>query len=119
MMEAKIGKRVLLTGAGSGFGRAIAIALAANGYDLLLADRDARGLELTVSSIESVGSFLEIAVSDIAGEGARRQLINQATDAMGGIDILINNAGVGGGPGKFWESPAEDVQACMDVNSVA
>ncbi|TAK06196.1 MAG: SDR family oxidoreductase [Rhizorhabdus sp.] len=110
--------RVLLTGAGSGFGRSIAVALAAQGYGLLLADRDSAGLDKTLSLIGEP-KRVQISVTDLADEAARRDLVDRAESMLGGIDILINNAGVGGGPAKFWEASADDVQACMDVNGVA
>jgi NAD(P)-dependent dehydrogenase (short-subunit alcohol dehydrogenase family) len=84
------GQRALVTGATSGIGRAIALALAANGADLLVHGRSAeRGAEVT-GTIERAGGSARFLAADIGDIGSVAQLAEQAGD----VDILVNNAGV-------------------------
>src|SRR5690606_34291879 len=84
-------KRILVTGAASGTGEAVAIKLAAEGHSLVVMDVDATGLEAIVSRLGSrtrsfVGSVAELA----ACEGA----VRLAVDAFGGLDGVSHNAGI-------------------------
>ncbi|MBK9703629.1 MAG: 3-ketoacyl-ACP reductase [Betaproteobacteria bacterium] len=85
----------LVTGAGRGIGRGIALALARAGFDLALLDlaRDADA-EATLAGVAAAGSAATFVAADIADLEAQRSAIDAAWMATGGIDCLVNNAGV-------------------------
>lgn len=87
------GRKALITGGDSGIGRAVAIAFAREGADVLISylneDEDARE---TARYIEEAGQKAVIAPGDISDEAHCKQLIQRAVDELGGLDILVNNA---------------------------
>lgn len=88
------GKRALVTGAGSGIGRAIAIALAREGADLILLGRDHAKLEATAEVARGHGAMVAVLRCDLT-EPAEISATIKAALANAPIDILVNNAGVG------------------------
>jgi len=89
-------KRALVTGAGAGLGRSVALTLAERGCRVALADRDEKGLEETSFSIAAVGRESLSIVGDIAADGAADKAVARIVAAWGGLDVLVNNAGYGG-----------------------
>ncbi|MDO8283644.1 MAG: SDR family NAD(P)-dependent oxidoreductase [Rhodoferax sp.] len=89
------GKSVVITGAASGIGEALAHASAARGARLLLADIDAAGLDRVVSVLKAKGVECSGLVSDTGDEAVLYALAQEAQTRLGGADVLINNAGVG------------------------
>jgi len=89
------GKVGVVTGAGSGVGRATAIAMAECGVSVALIGRTEATLRETAASIESIGGRAQIVVADIGDEIAVQAAIAGILEAFGGIDILICAAGVG------------------------
>jgi NAD(P)-dependent dehydrogenase (short-subunit alcohol dehydrogenase family) len=88
------GKVAIVTGAGSGFGREIAIRCAEEGAAILIADIDGAGAIVTESMVQDAGSSAALAVVDVStGEGAAA-VAAKAVDRFGAIDILVNNAGI-------------------------
>jgi 3-oxoacyl-[acyl-carrier protein] reductase len=88
------GKRVLVTGASSGIGRAIALAAARAGADVLLTYRgNEAGANAVATDIRSTGHRAAIVRADVATAGDLDQVIATARDALGGVDVWINNAG--------------------------
>ena len=87
-------KRILLTGATGGIGRYIALLLARKGANLALVGRDIGKLETLADEIASKGGNARTIVADFEITGIASQLISQANDILGGIDILINNAAI-------------------------
>ena len=85
------GKKVLLTGASGGLGKAIAIELAKNDADLCLTGRNQIELE---DLQKTIGGKTEIVLSDLSNSVGITDLANTAQEKMGQIDILINNAGI-------------------------
>ena len=85
------GKKVLLTGASGGLGKAIAIELAKNGADVCLTGRNQIELE---DLKKTIGGKTEIVLSDLSNSIGITDLANTAQEKMGQIDILINNAGI-------------------------
>ena len=85
------GKKVLLTGASGGLGKAIAIELAKNGADVCLTGRNQIELE---DLQKTIGGKTEIVLSDLSNSVGITDLSNTAQEKMGQIDILINNAGI-------------------------
>src|SRR5512139_1654762 len=92
------GRRALVTGAGRGIGRAIAIGLAECGADVVVSARGRDALEETAGSIRALGRRAEVISADVTDRAQLEALADAAEGALGGIDILVNNAG--GGPFK-------------------
>jgi 3-oxoacyl-[acyl-carrier protein] reductase len=86
----------MITGAGSGIGRAHALLMAERGADLVLNDVNADGVQETASIAEQYGNKIELMLHDVSdAQGLHRQ-IKAAELSLGKIDILVNNAGVSG-----------------------
>lgn len=103
-MKAWKGKRVLITGAAAGIGRAVAERLGARGAELILTDRDEGPLSATTAAIRRAGSTAEHQVLDVTS-GASILQVRDAIHSRGGpIDVLVNNAGVVFG-GAFGDVP--------------
>jgi 3-oxoacyl-[acyl-carrier protein] reductase len=86
------GRKAVICGGSRGIGRAIALALAAGGADVSICARGAETLERTRAEIAAHGHAAHAASVDLANETAIRAYIAQAAAALGGIDILVNNA---------------------------
>jgi NAD(P)-dependent dehydrogenase (short-subunit alcohol dehydrogenase family) len=87
-------RSALVTGAAVGLGRAIAFALGRSGYDLAIADKDVRGLDEVKREIEELGSRAVPIVTDLTSEESIDAGFRTAAEALGRIDLLVNNAGV-------------------------
>ena len=88
------GRKAVITGASSGIGAATAVALAAEGAAVALGARRKERLDDVAQRIEADGGSAHAFEVDVGDEGAARAFIEGAAEQMGGIDILINNAGV-------------------------
>ena len=105
----------VITGAGSGIGRATALALARRGCHLALADIDAVGLKETAGMLSTLGVRVTSHVLDVADREAVRALPAQVYAAHKRVDILVNNAGVALG-GTFEQVSEDDFEWLMDIN---
>ncbi|HEX5430788.1 MAG TPA: SDR family oxidoreductase [Bryobacteraceae bacterium] len=85
----------LVTGAGSGIGRAAALALQSNGYSVVLAGRRGGPLEETASMADSSGGKMLAIPADVGKPDQVRQLFAKTREAFGRLDLLFNNAGIG------------------------
>jgi NAD(P)-dependent dehydrogenase (short-subunit alcohol dehydrogenase family) len=103
---------ILITGAGSGIGRATAVRFAKAGWDVALVGRRREALEET-ASIAGRGHVLPGDVTKAAEVG---RVFAEAVTAMGRLDVLFNNAGRGSRPRTIDETPLEDWQAVLDIN---
>ena len=106
------GKKVLVTGASGGIGKAIAIELSSNGADLCLTGRNKSELE---SLQKLIGGNCEIIISDLSNSEGIDELANSAQEKMGQIDILINNAGITR-DNLFMRMSEEDWNEVINVN---
>ncbi|WP_407553875.1 SDR family oxidoreductase [Streptomyces sp. Pv4-95] len=90
------GRRALITGAGSGIGRATVHRILAEGGRVVAADVDADGLRATAerAAADGAGDRLETAVLDISDEAAVRAAVAAAVSGLGGLDVLVNAAGI-------------------------
>jgi short-subunit dehydrogenase len=88
------GRRILITGASSGIGRCLAEQLAQAGARLALAARTEDKLRDLAGSLEALGAEVAVVPADVTGEGDRQRLLDQVQTRFGGLDVLINNAGV-------------------------
>jgi short-subunit dehydrogenase len=109
------GSRVILTGASSGIGWALAKELAAAKARLVLAARSAVRLEDLAGELKSVTPDVVVVPTDVADAQQRRRLVEEAVRAFGGIDLLINNAGVGAS-GYFAEASEARLRQIFEVN---
>lgn len=88
------GKTVLVTGAGSGLGRAIALAFAAEGASVVAAGRTAATLDETVGLIEAAGGTAAAVTADVTDSGQLQNLVRESVTRFGALDIAVNNAGI-------------------------
>ena len=88
------GKRAIITGAGSGVGRASALRFAEEGASVVCADLDADSAKETVRLIEDAGGTAVAVATDVSKEDDVVAMIAAAVDAFGGLDILFNNVGI-------------------------
>ena len=114
-MQSLQGKKALITGAGKGIGKAISLALAAEGVDLALIARTEKDLLAVAKEAQQAGVRAEIATADIADRKAVEAAVQKLTAALGPIDILINNAGIGQF-GKFLDLSPEEWENIVKVN---
>ena len=109
------GKSVIVTGAASGIGRAVANQFAANGARLLIVDRDADGLAATEAGLPQ-GTECVARAMDIADEPAVLEMVVDAVERFGGVDVLCNNAGIAGSLADVTEQDIGDWKRILDVN---
>ena len=114
-MESIKGKNALITGAGKGIGKAVAEQLAAEGVNVALLARTEKDLQAVAATLESAGVKVVYATADVADRQAVDTAVAKLTAALGSIDILINNAGVGKF-GKFLEMEPEEWEQIIRVN---
>jgi 3-oxoacyl-[acyl-carrier protein] reductase len=86
--------RVIITGAGSGMGRTFALEFAAAGAQVVAADINEEGLAVTCAAAESLPGTMTAVMANVADEDSVRALIAAASDAMDGLNVLVNNAGI-------------------------
>ena len=109
------GKNALITGGGRGLGKAVAIALANEGVNVGITGRNEESLKTTVAELEKLGVKAAYSVFDVEEMAQVEQGVASIASQLGGIDILINNAGVGDF-GSFEEMPVETWEKVMKVN---
>lgn len=112
------GSRGIVTGASSGIGRAIALELCRQGASVVVtARREERLLELVEQS-RSLGEKVLHLVGDISSPEVRERVVDLAANEFGGLDFLVNNAGVGT-LGRFEDGSPERLRQVMEVNFFA
>ena len=109
-------KIAIITGAGTGVGRAAALALYANGYAVTLAGRRSDVLNTTVDLIQDDGERTLIVPTDVSDPESVKALFQQTCHKFGRVDILFNNAGLGARPVPLEELSVEEWQSVVDVN---
>lgn len=112
------GIRGLLTGASSGIGRELALQLAGQGARLLLTARRAVQLDELVGEIRGRGGEAVAVAGDVTDPQLRGRLAQAAREELGGLDLLVNNAGVGA-YGPFAEAGDQRLRQVMEVNFFA
>ncbi len=110
------GQLVLVTGAGSGIGRATALAFAQAGARVVAVDRNAEAAARTAESSRLAGAPEAWAeTADVSDEQAMEKLAETVTTEYGVVDVLVNNAGIGLS-GSFFDTTPEDWEKVLDVN---
>ena len=110
------GKVALVTGASQGLGRALALAYAKEGASLVVNSRSEEGIRPVAEEVEGLGAEVLAVAADVSrGEDARR-LVDGAVGRFGGIDVLVNNAGLLGPRVAIEEYPEEEWRRVIDAN---
>lgn len=110
------GRRALITGASRGIGRAIAERYAAEGADLFLVATGLAQLEAVQAATARLVGRVELHAADVADRDAVEGMIAACVDRLGGLDVLVNNAGVYKAA-RFVDYSAEDFDKVMRVNA--
>jgi short-subunit dehydrogenase len=109
------GSRILITGASQGIGRALAVAAAARGARVLAAARSEPLLRELAEQVRAKGGTLETVAADVTSPADRQRMVDAAVRCFGGLDVLVNNAGIGA-TGHFAEVSPERLRQIMEVN---
>ena len=113
------GLRVLVTGASQGIGRALAIEAAKRGMKVIATARSLELLEQLAAEVKALTlpepAAFEIVQADIANADDRRKMVDAAQRCYGGLDVLINNAGIGA-TGHFADSQPDTLRQIMETN---
>src|SRR4051812_13349309 len=112
------GKRALVTGATRGIGRAIAERLAAEGCALAICARNGGEVERAAGELRQNGAAVHGAAVDVTDAPALERFVAQAGDALGGLDLLVANAGGSAGGERLEDAAAEDWRTTFDLNVV-
>jgi NAD(P)-dependent dehydrogenase (short-subunit alcohol dehydrogenase family) len=109
-------KFAVVTGAGSGIGRAVSLALLAEGYAVVLAGRRAERLEQIIGDAGPHAARALAVPTDVTDPESVRALFRRAKEECGRLDLLFNNAGVGGPPVPLEELTVEQWKKVVDTN---
>src|SRR5262249_36123936 len=106
----------LVTGAGTGIGRGVAVALARAGYAVVLAGRRREMLDETASHASALGAPTLVVPTDVGNPDAVQVLFARTRERFGRLDLLFNNAGIGARSVPLEELTIEEWRAVVDVN---
>jgi hypothetical protein len=111
-------RTALVTGGGTGIGRAASLALAAAGYSVTVAGRIAATLEDTVKLVSEAGGKAKYGIADVHDEDAIRPSVEVAAGELGRLDVAVNSAGVDGGKDShpFIDYPVETLDLMLATN---
>jgi NAD(P)-dependent dehydrogenase (short-subunit alcohol dehydrogenase family) len=110
------GKRALVTGGARGIGAAIARRLAEDGADVALTyEKSADKAEAVAAGIRALGRKAVAIQADAGSVDGPRKAVDEAVASLGGLDVVVNNAGIAGG-GAFADQPLEEIEALLNVN---
>ena len=112
------GKVALVTGASSGIGKATALRLAGEGAKVAVTARRAEKIEALASEIDSAGANAVAIAADLTSESDRRRIVDETVNAFGGLDVLVNAAGIIAF-GTIEDTSLDDWQKMFDINVVS
>jgi NAD(P)-dependent dehydrogenase (short-subunit alcohol dehydrogenase family) len=110
------GRVALVSGIGPGMGRDVSLLLARHGADVVLGARRTETSEAVAEEIRALGRRAEVVALDITDAEACATAVDRATQALGGLDILVNNAFHDGNRKGFMDAPLEEWRLTMEVN---
>lgn len=110
------GKVALVTGASQGLGRALALAYAREGARLVINARSEGSIRPVAEEVESLGAQVLAVPADIAESESVDRLVSQTAERFGGIDVLVNNAGLLGPRVKIEEFPEDEWRRVIEAN---
>lgn len=110
------GKSAIVTGAGSGIGAAIARDLAAGGAQVIVADLDETAAVEVARQITDGGGSAEAFAVNVADPAKVEEMVARSVDRFGGLDLAVNNAGIGGASAMLADYPLDGWQKVIDVN---
>ncbi|MGA2665934.1 MAG: SDR family NAD(P)-dependent oxidoreductase [Nitrososphaerales archaeon] len=111
------GKTAIVTGAGSGIGRAIALLFAEAGANVSVPDLNLEGARETVSLVKAMGGRAIAMATDVTGAKDVQEMVRATLDEFGRIDVLVNNAGINTKHRvPFYEQPEEDWLRVIEVD---
>jgi NAD(P)-dependent dehydrogenase (short-subunit alcohol dehydrogenase family) len=110
------GKVAVVTGAGSGIGQAVSLALHGDGYSVVLAGRRANALEKTAAEAKHHDSRMVVVPADVSKPDQVRSIFTKTRDTFGRLDLLFNNAGIGAPAVPMEDLSFEQWTAVVDVN---
>jgi NAD(P)-dependent dehydrogenase (short-subunit alcohol dehydrogenase family) len=113
------GKIAMITGAGSGIGRSVALAMMKEGYSVVLAGRRQDALEETATLGESYGAPTLAVSTDLSNPDAVKHLFDKTKETFGRLDILFNNAGTNAPPINLEDITFEQWQTVLGANLTA
>lgn len=109
------GKSALVTGGSSGLGRAMAVRFAAEGAKVAVTGRNRAALDETASSVKGAGGVCSVHVADHAKTQDSERAVREAVAALGGLDVLVNSAGIIGFDGVLEPKP-DELRRMMEIN---
>lgn len=115
MGERLAGKVAIVTGGGNGIGRATALAMADAGARLAIVDLEAGAAMRVEQEIRAAGGECAAVAGDITAPGVAERTVAAALDAFGGVDVLVNNVGGGGGQADILSLTPESWNRCLEV----
>jgi NAD(P)-dependent dehydrogenase (short-subunit alcohol dehydrogenase family) len=115
-MKSLENKTAIVTGAGSGIGRAIAILYAAEGARIVVSDINEKGGEETVEQIKSAGGEAIFVKADTSNPVDSKKLVDEAVKAYGALHIAVNNAGIGGPISPVGDYPVDGWDKVIAIN---
>jgi short-subunit dehydrogenase len=106
---------MLITGASQGIGRALALEASARGVKVLAAARKEELLHELAAAARAKGGILEIVAADVTAPADRQKMVDAARQRFGGLDVLVNNAGIGA-TGHFADGAEDRLRKIFEVN---
>lgn len=109
-------KTAIVTGAGTGIGKAVTLALLKDGYRVVLAGRRPAPLEKVAGEAGETGTRTLVVPTDVSNPASVQNLFARTAEAFGRLDVLFNNAGVGAPPVPLEDLPYSQWQNVLDIN---
>src|ERR687884_208103 len=110
------GKVIMITGASRGLGRALTLAFAEEGANLVINSRNSDSLDPVAKEAEDAGAEVLVVPADVSVQADVERLVNAAVDRFGRIDVLVNNAGLLGPRVPIVEYPEDEWRKVLEAN---